>query len=191
MDSLLFYHDFTSPFSRLAAGISARAATQTGLRIRAVPLELRPPGTPLPQPESPEIADELRLAIAAADDWGMELGTLPFVPRTAKAHEAVAFARAEGHPQRLMLEIYDALWVRGEDIARIDVLADIGGASGLDRDALHVALGTDRLGEAVAREQEAAIAAGLTGVPAFQVGEVMAVGLFPLDELLSWIEQNR
>lgn len=191
MDSLLFYHDFTSPFSRLAAGISARAAARAGLHIRPIPLELHPPGTPLPRPDSPEIADELRLAMAAADEWELQLGTLPFVPRTGKAHEAVAFARSEGQAEQVMLEIYEALWGRGEDIARIDVLADTGAAAGLDRDALHVALGTDRLAETVAREQEAAIGAGLTGVPAFQVGDVMAVGLFPVDELLSWIEQNR
>ncbi len=41
------------------------------------------------------------------------------------------------------------------------------------------------------REQQAAAAAGLTGVPAVQVRDVVAVGVFPLPELVEWIESNR
>ena len=103
----------------------------------------------------------------------------------------MAFARRHDAQEAVLRAIYDALWQDGRDISRLDVLADLGGEAGLDREAMHVALGLDELEAEVVREQEAAVAAGLTGVPAVQVRDVVAVGLFPVEELVEWIEENR
>lgn len=189
MDRLLFYHDFASPFCRLAAQTAARAADRTGLALRPVPFELWPAPAPLPGVDT--YGDELDRASGAASEWRLELGALTRVPRTRKAHEAVAFARSHGADQALMEAIYDALWRDGRDIARLDELSDIGETAGVDRELLHVALGLDDFEDGVVREQDAAAAAGLTGVPAVQVGDAVAVGLFPVDELVEWIEENR
>lgn len=190
MDRILLYHDFTSPFCRLAAGVVPEAARRTGTELRAVPFELRPAPAPLPEPGGLD-AEELDAARAVAEEWELQLGTLTRVPRTRKAHEAVAYARAHDAELAVLGRIYDALWRDGLDIARLDVLADIGEAAGLDREAMHVALGVDDFEEAVVREQEAAASVGLTGVPAVQVRDVMAVGLFPVPELVEWIEAHR
>ena len=192
MERLLLYHDFSSPFCRLAAQLAVRAADRTGLRLRPVPFELRPAPAALPASDDPGLAEELETARELAGRWELELGRLAAVPRTRKAHEAVAYAEAEdGDVPALLDRLYRDLWEEGRDIGRLDVLADAGEAAGLDREAVHVALGVDRFQEAVVREQEAAAAAGLDGVPAFQVRNVVASGLFPLDELLEWIEENR
>lgn len=191
MSRLLLYHDFASPFCRLAVPLAVRAAGRAGLELRAVPFELRPAPATLPAPDDPELAEELDAATRAAAEWGLTLGRLPSVPRTRKAHEAVAHARQEGQEVAVLQGLYDALWVHGEDLSRLDVLADVGDTAGLDRQEMHIALGVDRWEETVLREQEAAAAAGLTGVPAFQVRDVVAVGLFPLEELLDWIDRNR
>lgn len=190
MDRLLLYHDFVSPFCRLAHQLVPEAARRNGLAVRSVPFELCPPPAPLPEPEE-LFGEELEVARTLADEWGMELGALPRLPRTRKAHEAVAFARREGAGAEVVTAIYRALWADGRDISRLDVLAEIGDAAGLDGQALHVALGLDELASEVVREQEAASAAGLTGVPAVQVRDVRAVGLFPIDELTDWIRANR
>lgn len=187
---MLLYHDFASPFSRLAVAVAAEVAERTRLRLRAVPFELRPAPVPLPEVVDPD-DEEMAAARTAARDWSLELGTLPRVPRTRKAHEAVAYARAHGAEAAVLGGIYDALWREGLDISRLDVLADVGAAAGLDRDAMHVALGLDEFEGEVVREQQAAVSAGLAGVPAVQVGQVMAVGLFPADELVEWIDSNR
>lgn len=189
MDRLLFYHDFTSPFCRLGGRVAGRAADRTGLTLRPVPFELWPAPAPLPD-VGEAYGEELEHARRAADRWGLELGTLPHVPRTRKAHEAVAYARDGARGRAVMDAIYDALWRDGLDISRLDVLADTCAAAGVDRELLHVALGLDEREEEVVREQEAAAAAGLAGVPAVQVGDVVAVGLLPLDELVEWIEAN-
>lgn len=186
---MLLYHDFASPFCRLAIPTAIEAARRTGLELRAVPFELRPAPVPLPGVAGLD-PEEMAAARETAARWGLELGTLARIPRTRKAHEAVAHARAHGAEVPVLTGLYDGLWRDGLDISRLDVLADIGAAAGLDRDALHVDLGLDHFQDEVVREQEAATAAGLTGVPAVQVGEVRAVGLFPADELVDWIEDN-
>jgi predicted DsbA family dithiol-disulfide isomerase len=190
MSRLLLYHDFVSPFCRLAAQVAATAAERTGHELRAVPYELRPAPTPLPDPGDPELAEELATARELAREWSLALGTLGAVPRTRKAHEAVAVAREQGREAEMLGALYDALWERGEDVSRLDVLVEAGRVAGVDPDELHVALGVDRFEEAVRVEQDAAVAAGVSGVPAFQVGGVRASGLFPVDELIGWIEQN-
>lgn len=190
MNRILLYHDFASPFSRLAVPVAIAAARRAGMPLRAVPFEIHPAPSPLPDP-SDIGANEMERARAVAEEWELPLGQLRAVPRTRKAHEAVGFAREHGAEMQLLEALYDALWKGGLDISRIDVLADAGEAAGLEREAMHVALGLDHFQDEVVREQEAAAAAGLTGVPAVQVRDAVAVGLVPVDELVEWIESNR
>ncbi len=191
MDRLLFFHDFASPFCRLALDALEEAADRAGLEVRPVPLELWPAPEPLPSPDEPRLVDELETALDLAREWGTSLRKPPRIPRTRKAHETVAFALKHGEARAVLHGLYAALWSDGRDIARIDVLTDVGEAAGLDREALHVALGLDEFEADVVREQHAAAGAGITGVPAFQIGSVLASGLFPARELRAWIEETR
>lgn len=189
MNRILLYHDFVSPFSRLAVPATIEAARRADVPLRAVPFELHP--APAPLPELASLEGEMETARAIAGEWGVELGSPGIVPRTRKAHEAVAFARGHQLEIPVLEGLYNALWKEGRDISRLDVVADAGAAAGMDREALHVALGVDNLQDEVIREQEVAVASGLTGVPAVQFGDVVAVGLFPVEELVEWIESNR
>lgn len=191
MERLLFFHDFASPYCRLALDAVVEAASRTGLEVRPVPLELWPAPEPLPSPDEALLADELETARGLAEDWGITLRKPPQVPRTRKAHEAVAYALDHGGALDVLREIYQALWEEGSDIAQIDILADIGEAAGLEREPMHVALGLDEYEADVVREQDAATGAAITGVPAVQLGSVLASGLLPADELVDWIEENR
>lgn len=191
MDRLLFFHDFASPYCRLALDALDEAADRAGLEVRPVPFELWPAPEPLPSPDEPRLVDELATAVGLAREWGTALRKPPRIPRTRKAHETVAFALKHGGAGAMLRGLYHALWSEGRDIARIDVLTDVGEAAGLDREALHVSLGLNEFEADVVREQHAAAAAEITGVPAFQIGSVLASGLLPARELLAWIEENR
>jgi predicted DsbA family dithiol-disulfide isomerase len=188
MNPILLYHDFVSPFCRLAVPIVIEAARRTGHTLRAVPFELHP--APGPAPPLHALEDEMAAARSAAGEWGLELGTPRHMPRTRKAHEAVAFARQRDLEIPVLRALYHAHWMEARDISRLDVLADAGAVAGLEREPLHVALGLDDLQGEVVREQDAAVAAGLTGVPAIQLGDAVAVGLVPLESLLEWIESG-
>ena len=137
------------------------------------------------------MADELDTARTLAEDWGVALRRPPLVPRTRKAHEAVAYAVDHGEAGRVLRGIYEALWSEGHDISRLDVLADIGEAAGLEREPMHVSLGLDEYEADVVREEHAVAGAEITGVPAVQLGSVLAAGLHPADELVAWLEANR
>lgn len=193
MSRLLFFHDFASPYCRLALHAVSDAAERAGLEVRPVPYELWPAPDPLPALDAPGLVEELETAGTLADRWGVPFHAPPRIPRTRKAHEAVAFALDRSDPARVMAVmrgIYDAVWERGLDVARLDVLVDIGDAAGLDREALHVALGMDTFEPDVVREEHAALGAEIPGVPAVQLGSVLASGLIPADELVEWIVEN-
>lgn len=188
---LLFFHDFVSPYCRLALDAVSEACDRSGLELRPVPFELYPTPHPLPDPADPVVQEELATARGLAGPLAGELKSPPRIPRTRKAHEAVAFALEHGSGQALLRGLYQALWTRGQDIARLDILADLGAAVGLDRDALHVALGLDEYRADVVREQHAAAGAGITGIPTVQLGSVRSSGFVVADGLVAWIEHNR
>ena len=191
MSRLLFYHDFASPYCRLALDAVTEAAERTGLEVRPVPFELWPAPTELPTIDDPTVAEELDRARELASDQGIRLQPPTALPRTRKAHEAVAFGIDHGAGAAVLRGIYEQLWSEGQDISRIDVLTSVAEAAGLDPEELHVALGTDRYEADVVREQHAVTGAGIEAVPAVQVGAVMAAGLLPPDELADWIRENR
>lgn len=186
---VVLYHDFVSPFSRVALVAARRAVADADLTLDVVPLELYP--APLPLPAVGALDQELEAAHTLATDMGAPMVLPPLVPRTRKAHEAVEHARQHGAALDVAEAIYDAYWRRGLDIGRLDVLADVGAEAGLDRDLLHVALGLDAGEAEVAAAERAAESAGIDGVPTFRLGEAVAVGLFPAAELLEWIEAHR
>lgn len=189
MTRLLLYHDFGSVFCRLALPVARAAAAAAELELDVVPYELVPAPAILPPPEA--LRPELEAAGPAAAALGIELALPPRIPRTRKAHEAVAHARRQGLALELAEVIYDAVWRRGLDISRLDVLADLGAEAGLDPAALHVALGVDAEEAGVVAAQREAEAAGIAELPTFRVGDEVRVGLVGSDELATWLAARR
>jgi predicted DsbA family dithiol-disulfide isomerase len=190
LSELVLYHDFASPFSRLALAIARDVARAARLELRLVPLELYPAPVSLPDPDT-AWAEELPAARPLARELGLQLIRPRRVPRTRKAHEAVVHARAHGLELAMVEALYDGLWRRDLDISGLDVVAGLGAEVGLDRDLLHVALGLDAVVDEVLAAADAAEAAGIHGVPTFRLGTAVAVGLFPPAELMEWIRACR
>ncbi len=189
MAALALYHDFTSPFCRLAFAAASRAAADAGIELALHPFELRPAPLPLPPDALDAVAAEVEAAADLAAAWELELRLPERIPRTGKAHEAVAFAAGRGQTAALALAtaIYHACWSGGADIGRIDVLADIGAAAGEDREALHVALGLDQLREAVEAAQREAERAGVAAVPMLRHGDRWLAGVVAPGAIGTWL----
>jgi predicted DsbA family dithiol-disulfide isomerase len=98
---------------------------------------------------------------------GLKMRMPTIATRTRIAHETAAWARANGHADAMNDAIFRAWFERGLDIGNSDVLADLAGGLGLDRNDLTQSL-TDHiyLPEVLADEQQAQNY-GLNGVPAF------------------------
>lgn len=187
MRRLVLYHDFASAFSRVALSVATEVAAAAGLELEPIPFERFPDPVPLPT-AADAFHPELLAAADLADARGLGMSLPRLVPRTRKAHEAVAHAREHGVAVPMAEAIYDALWRRGLDVSRIDVLAALGAEVGLDAGLLHVALGLDTNAPAVAGAQAQAERDGIEGVPTFRYGDTLAVGLLPAPDLVDWID---
>ena len=98
-------------------------------------------------------------------------------PNTRLAHRGVALAAREGHALAALDGLFTAHFHDGEDVADIDVVVDraAGAAPGLDREALRAALEAGEGEREVAADEAEAARLGVTGVPFFLAGGVVAL----------------
>lgn len=190
---LALYGDFVCPFSWLAEPEAVRASDALGIPIRHHAYELRP--LPASHPDERYMR---RLwehgVLPIARSLNIEARFPSVRTRTRKAHEAAAFAEERGRGRELRAAVYDAYFRGGRDIGRIDVLVELGEATGLDRTELKVALDVDQYTDIVLEDRERAAKIGLSGVPGFvlHAGEaaITRVGWCGEEELRAWMEEN-
>lgn len=191
--TLVVYVDYACPYSRLAEGPLARLE-ESGVAVERRAFELRPPGSPLPEPGTLWTTGEWQDTLEPlAAELGLVLRRPSRVVHTRKAHEAAAHARSEGAHAAMHEALLRAYWEEGRDIGRIDVLVEIGAGIGLDRGGLRVALDIDQRTDDVVGETAAAMRLGVTGVPTYLLagagsgaGEMRA-GVLRYDELTEWV----
>ncbi len=182
---LTVFADYVCPFSRLAQPLLARLE-DGGVRTRRRAFQLRPEGTPLPQPDSRDLVAVWQDAVMPiARALGVEMRYPTRVPRTRKAHEAAMFARQSERHGELRRALYDAYFIEDRDIGRVDVLVEIGRRVGLDPLELKVALDIDRFADAVTEDEDLAVRLGVTGVPAFASSGELIQGLQPYGVLVA------
>lgn len=86
--------------------------------------------------------------------------------------------------------VYAAYFEQGRDIGDLEVLVDLAGAAGLERDALHALLQGDAAQEQVQSEARWAQQAGVSGVPFYIVDSQYAwSGAQPPEAILQMLSQ--
>ena len=163
------WSDYVCPFCYLEMPELARLAAAHGDRLTITwrAFELRPDPVPTLDPDGEylhRVWGQSVYPMAAAR--GMELRLPPVQPRSRAAFEAVAFAREQGRFDAMHEALFRAFFVEGRDLARREVLVDIGASAGLDRQALDAALASGRFLEGVLQDEHDAAELGLRGVPA-------------------------
>jgi predicted DsbA family dithiol-disulfide isomerase len=111
---------------------------------------------------------DARVAAAGAES-GLEFrhDLMTRTPNTTNAHRLARFA-AEQDRQRAVIEAtFRAYFNEGRDIGDAVVLAEIGAANGMDRDATLARLRSDEAVDEVRAQAASASRAGITGVPFF------------------------
>jgi predicted DsbA family dithiol-disulfide isomerase len=88
-------------------------------------------------------------------------------PNSVNAHRLAFFAQREGAADATIEGMFRAFFLEGRDIGDAAVLADIGAASGLDRDAVARYLAGPEDAARVGEENGRAHRLGINGVPAF------------------------
>lgn len=97
------------------------------------------------------------------------------IPNTLDAHRLIHWAGVEGRQTEVVNALFHAYWDEGRDIGDPQVLADIGAAEGMDRDALLRLLASDAdAGDLRARDEDAR-RKGVTAVPTFLIAQKYVV----------------
>jgi predicted DsbA family dithiol-disulfide isomerase len=177
--------DYVDPGSYLAAQLLRRAGASRGSRfaIDWQPLELRPPPSARIDPSSPAWAALAGTAAGAASAAGVPFRVPTFVPWTRKAHELSFLAREKGCFDAVHQTLFEAHFVRGMDIGRIDVLAVLAEEEGLQRAEARAALGVDRFGPTIQGIRTALLREGVPGVPFLQANGRTLAGFQTAAEL--------
>ncbi|MCG3114598.1 MAG: DsbA family protein [Candidatus Manganitrophus sp. SA1] len=162
------WSDYVCPFCYLEVPVLDRLQEAFGpaLQIDWHAFELRPEPIPTLDPAGDYLKTTwARSVYPMAERRGMALQLPPVQPRSRKALEAAAHARAEGSFDPMHRAIFRAFFEEGRDIAQMEVLLEIAASAGLDAESLRHALETNRHTKAVLEEEHLAQELGISAVP--------------------------
>ena len=126
--------------------------------------------------DDPELHDLWSEAHAIAAELGLTFSPPPLVPWTRKAHELALYAEGSGVGPLLRRSIFEAYFIEGLDIGRIDVLVKLARSMGLDPTETKAVLDVDRFQADVIQRQAEARQRGITRAPVLEFGEGRLTG---------------
>ena len=191
---LEFYFDFSSPYGYIAAARIDDLAARHGRAVIWRPILLGAVFKTTGQ--QPLTTIPLKGAYAERDLYrSARLYGVPFrlpskFPIAATgACRAFYFLSDQDPPlaRRLALELYKAYFADDRDITSPDVIVEIGGGLGADKDGLTTALNDPALKDRLRSEVDAAIARGVFGSPYVIVDGEAFWGADRLDQVDRWL----
>jgi predicted DsbA family dithiol-disulfide isomerase len=105
-----------------------------------------------------------------------DYGAIERTPNTFLAHRVSRLAQREGKQRAFVEAALKGYFAQGRDIGSKDVLAEIAGEIGLDRDAVAAFLGSDEGMESARALKRAARERAVQGVPHFDIGGTVVIG---------------
>lgn len=159
-DSLVFVFDYTDPLSYLVERGLRRASESAAVPpVRRLGLEAAPPPAPLLSPLNLEWKERWAACCGELKAAGQEPEPPVIVPWTRKAHELRLFAVIHGQADDMHRALFDAFFLEGKDLGRVDVLVRLALDLGLDYGEVKAVLDIDKFTAGV--EEERAEARGL------------------------------
>ena len=191
--SMVFWYEFASTYSYLAAHRIERLAEAAGVDIIWRPFLLGPifgaqgwttsPFNLYPAKGRNMWRDMERLCA----DEGLKLVTPTIFPQNGIMAARIALVGAEdGWIADFTKAVYAANFAEGADISAPETLARLLGNLGLQTEAIQARAQTPPIKDQLRMNTEAAIAAGVYGAPAFTVGDELFWGNDRLVNALSW-----
>lgn len=196
------WSDFVCPFCYLAEPVLTEIASGGDGVVTVVwrAFELRPEPVPTLDPQGDYLRDIWAQSVyPMAKQRGMALRLPPVQPRSRLAHEAVAYAAAEGRGAAMVHAVFRAFFEDGTDIGLSGELARLGAECGLDANELASALRMGRFRPQVLADESLAETFGLGGVPALVIRvadapweqAVLVSGAQPYDVIREAVAQVR
>jgi predicted DsbA family dithiol-disulfide isomerase len=158
----------------------AEAIRGKNMTVEWMPFELRPEPHPTLRPEDNYLQTAWRRSVyPLAERMGVEIHLPPTSPQphTHLAWEGFQFAKAQRRGNEYNHRVLKAFFVEGQDIGQIDVLTHLANEIGIDASEFREALDSRRYRAAHLAALREAQDLGITGVPAFQIGDGLLVGV--------------
>lgn len=181
MTVVRFHFDYVSPNAYLAWTQLPRIAAAHGAVVEPVPVLfaglLEAYGQLGPAEVPPKIRWMTRNNLRKAALLGVALNPPayhPFNPLLALRASSLPLAPAAR--SALVGALFEAVWVRGWHLAEASVVARCAREVGLDGDALVAQAASDTTKGELRRQTEDALASGVFGVPAMQIGDELFWG---------------
>ena len=192
-----FYFDFSSPYGYLASQLIDELAAKHGRSVDWHPTLLgvvfkQTGAQPLTQVPVKGPYSERDFA-RSARFYGVEFKMPPVFPIPGQApSRIVLWAKAQDPASgvRLAKALYRAFFVGGQDISRPEVAAEVAGKAGFDAAAARAAVDDPVYKDALKREVEAAIAAGVFGSPFMIVDGEPFWGVDRFEQIDRWLARG-
>jgi 2-hydroxychromene-2-carboxylate isomerase len=194
---MVFWYEFASTYSYLAAHRVERLAAAAGVAVEWRPFLLGPifgaqgwttsPFNIYPAKGRNMWRDMERLCA----DEGLKLVHPTIFPQNGIMAARVALVGAEdGWIGDFSKAVYAANFAEGADISAPETLARLLGNLGLEAEAVMARAQTQPIKDRLRTNTEAAIAAGVYGAPAFTVGDELFWGNDRLENALVWATRS-
>ena len=183
------YSDVVCPWCligrrRLSRALAERPELDTDIRWRAFQLNPDMPAGGIDRREyltlkfgTPDAGRAYEHIRRSGLDEGIEFrfDAIGRTPNTVLAHRLIRRAGGTGDQTPLVDALFDAYFVKGEDIGSIEILPEVAGRIGWDRDETRAFLDTSEADREVREEDLRARTMGIQGVPCFIVNDRYAI----------------
>lgn len=197
MKPIDFYFDFSSPYGYLASQKIEALAQRHGRTVDWHPMLLgvvfkqtgAAPLTEVPVKGPYSKHDFLR----SARFHGVEFNMPPVFPIPAQAPSRVVLWAKQKSPAdgaRLAKALYRAFFVDGRDISKPDTAAEVAGEQGFDAAQARAAVDDPAIKDALKREVDGAIGAGVFGSPFVVIDGEPFWGLDRFDQAERWLREG-
>ena len=143
--------------------------------------------------DGPQLKEAHQRLEALGSNAGIEFDfdAIQISPNTLDAHRLIRWAFEAGVQDMIVKALFSAYFERGIDIGDKNVLADIAGACGMNREIIRAKLDSTDDFDAVRTEISEAQRIGISGVPFFIMnGKVGVSGAHPPQTLLDALKQS-
>lgn len=134
---------------------------------------------------SPEQIEQMHQELKVrADELNLPFNPPPVLANTRRALQLAEYARDQGKLDALHVPLFQAFFVKGQNLSDETVLREVAESAGLDPDAAMAAINEGRYEERIDQVAAQARQYGITGVPTFIINDrYKLVGAHPYERL--------
>lgn len=138
------------------------------------------PSSGIPRPRKPGEGNELSSGVKRlSSEVGLEMKRPSFIASSRAALEAAEYAREKGRFDEFHLAVFKAYWEDGMNIGLRSVLREVAESCELNWSELARCLDEGHYTRRIEQQNEEARIKGITGVPAYIIGDYLIEGAQP------------